>query len=145
MKVEIALALVAGMVALGGAWQTAPETRSVWDGVYTQEQAERGGAVYGGECASCHGEDLMGRDEATPLTGGQFMSNWDGLTVGDLFERVRVSMPQGEPGKLSGQQTADVLAYVLNVNGFPPGEAELARHAQLLKEIRIEARKPGSE
>jgi len=147
MKVELALVLTAGIAAIAGARQTAPtpETRSVWDGVYTGEQAKRGGALYGQECASCHGEDLMGADEATPLAGGQFMSNWDGLTVGDLFERVRVSMPQGDPGKLDRQQTADVLAYVLQVNQFPVGETELARQTEVLKQIRIEATKPGDK
>ena len=71
------------------------------------------------------------------------MSNWDGLTVGDLFERVRISMPQGDPGKLDRQQTADVLAYVLQVNSFPVGETELVRRTEVLKQIRIEAMKPG--
>lgn len=87
----------------------------------------------------------MGRDESTPLAGGVFLSNWDGLTMGDLFERVRVSMPQDNPGKLSRQQTADVLAFVLQVNQLPAGESELPRQAEVLKEIRFEATKPGSD
>ena len=145
MKVKLALVVTAGIAAIGFARQTLPtqESLSVWDGVYTEEQAKRGGAVYGQECSSCHGETLMGADEATPLAGAQFMSNWDGLTVGDLFERVRISMPQGDPGKLDRQQTADVLAYVLQVNSFPVGETELVRRTEVLKQIRIEAMKPG--
>jgi hypothetical protein len=63
--------------------------------------------------------------------------------VGDLYERVRVSMPQDNPGKLSRQETADVLAYVFQRNEFPPGESELARQAEVLKEIRFVATKPG--
>jgi quinoprotein glucose dehydrogenase len=147
MKVKLALVLTVGIAAIGGARQTlsTQESLSVWDGVYTKEQAERGGALYGQECSSCHGENLTGADEATPLAGAQFMSNWDGLTVGDLFERVRVSMPQGDPGKLGRQQTADVLAYVLQVNNFPVGETELARQTEILKQIRIEASKPGPD
>jgi hypothetical protein len=66
--------------------QNAP-SRSVWDGVYTQEQSRRGEALYGGECAKCHGTDLGGADEVPALSGGGFLSNWDGLTVGDLSER----------------------------------------------------------
>ena len=144
MKVKLALVMTAGIAAIG-ARQTlsTQEGLSVWDGVYTEEQAMRGGAVYGQECSSCHGENLMGMDEATPLAGDRFMSNWDGLTVGDLFERVRMSMPQGDPGKLDRQQTADVLAYVLQINNFPVGETELARRTEVLKQIRIEATKPG--
>src|SRR5689334_14947069 len=58
-------------------------SRSVWDGVYTNEQAERGHSVYHGQCEVCHGETLAGGDEVPPLAGAQFLSNWNGLTVGD--------------------------------------------------------------
>jgi mono/diheme cytochrome c family protein len=144
MKVGLALVATVGMAAVGIAQQdaTTPETRSVWDGVYTEEQATRGAAVYEQECSSCHGEDLAGRDEAPPLSGALFTGNWDGLTVGDLFDRIRVSMPQGDPGRLSRQQIADVLAHLLRFNQFPAGEAELARQTEFLKQIRFEATKP---
>ena len=55
------------------------------------------------------------------------MANWSGLTVGDLFERIRLSMPEGRPGTLSRQQNADILAYMLSVNQFPAGKTELQR------------------
>src|SRR6185369_14585331 len=71
----------------------AQTTRSVWDGVYTSAQAERGAALYANNCASCHGSALGGGESAPPLTGGEFSSNWYGLTVGDLFERIRITMP----------------------------------------------------
>ena len=144
MKIGITLVVLVGAAAVGVAQQDVPasETRSVWDGVYTEEQAVRGASVYTDECSSCHGEDLAGRDEAPPLSGALFMGNWDGLTVGDLFERIRVSMPQGDPGRLSRQQIADVLAHVLRFNRFPAGEAELARQTEFLKLIRFEATKP---
>ncbi len=94
-------------------------TRSVWDGVYTPAQATRGQALYNKECSGCHGQSLSGGEEAPPLSGGAFMANWNGLTVGDLFERIRVSMPEGRPGTLSRQQNADVLAYILPEISFP--------------------------
>ena len=58
---------------------------------------------------------------APPLASGDFLSGWDGLTVGDLFERIRISMPQNAPGSLSGQQNADILAFMLSANKFPTG------------------------
>jgi S-disulfanyl-L-cysteine oxidoreductase SoxD len=116
--------------------------RSVWDGVYTEEQARRGEALYEKQCSVCHGDKLAGRESAPPLTGGAFLSNWNGLTLGDLFERVRKTMPQNAPGKLSRQQNADILAYVLSFNKFPAGKTELYRQAEMLKEIRFEAAKP---
>jgi S-disulfanyl-L-cysteine oxidoreductase SoxD len=117
------------------------ESRSVWDGVYTDEQAKRGEAVYRKECASCHGDSLAGGESAPPLTGGAFLANWNGLTLGDLFDRIRKTMPQNSPGKLSRQQNADVLAFALSANKFPMGKAELSRQSEFLKEIRFEATK----
>src|ERR1700687_4687747 len=99
--------------------------RSVWDGVYTSEQAARGGALYANNCASCHGTSLTGGESAPPLTGGEFSSNWFGLTVGDLFERIRTTMPADRPGRINRQQNADILAYILSMNQFPDGRLEL--------------------
>ena len=118
------------------------ESRSVWDGVYTEEQAKRGEEVYHKECASCHGDTLVGGGGAAPLTGGSFLSNWNGLTLGDLFDRIRKTMPQGNLGKLTKQQDADVLSYILSANKFPTGKTELQRQVEFLKEIRFEATKP---
>ena len=112
---------------------------SVWSGVFTEEQARRGEAVYGTECANCHGPTLEGADMTPPLVGGLFTSNWNDLTVADLFERIRTTMPLDKPGKLSRQQHADVIAYVLKANGWPAGSTELSRELAALKQIRIEA------
>ena len=118
------------------------QSSSVWDGVYTDDQAKRGQPLYSRHCASCHGEQLTGGEDSPPLTCGAFLANWNGLTMGDLFERIRVSMPQDRPGRLSRQQNADILAYVLSVNQFPPGKTELAIDTERLKQIRFEAAKP---
>jgi len=121
--------------------QDAPQ-RSVWDGVFTQDQASRGQSLYNKECAACHGQSLTGGEEAPPLSGGAFTSNWNGLTVGDLFERIRVSMPEGRPGTLSRQVNADILAYILSANQFPAGKSELVKETEILKQIKFEAVKP---
>jgi mono/diheme cytochrome c family protein len=112
---------------------------SVWQGVFTEEQAKRGEPLYSKYCASCHGQQLTGGEDSPPLTGGAFVANWNGLTVGDLFERIRVSMPQDRPGRLTRQQNADILAYVLAVNQFPAGQTELPTETERLKQIRFEA------
>jgi cytochrome c len=119
-------------------------SRSVWDGVYTDDQSKRGKALYAKECANCHGEELSGGEEAPPVAGEAFLSNWNGLTVGDLFDRIRKSMPQSRPGSLSRQQNADILAFMLAVNRFPPGKAELSQQTEVLKQIRIEPAKAGN-
>ncbi len=116
--------------------------RTVWDGVYSGEQAKRGEQLYHKECAMCHGPHLTGGESAPPLTGGEFLSNWSGLSVGDLAERIRKTMPSSKPGKLSRQENADVIAFVFSVNEFPAGKAEMSEKPELLKEIRIEMTKP---
>ena len=125
--------------------QTEKGTRSVWDAVYTREQGKRGETQYAQYCSSCHGPDLLGNDEAAPLTGSAFLANWEGLSVGDLTERIRVSMPPNSPGKLSRQQIVDMISYMLSFNSFPAGKTELDPRAEVLKQIKIEGTKPKAE
>ncbi len=145
MAILVALALGASYPTLRAQApqpESASDTRSVWDGAYTEEQAQRGEPLYRASCASCHGDTLKGAGEVPPLSGGPFMANWNGLTLGDLFERIRRTMPQDKPGRLSRQYKADILAYVLSVNKFPAGKTELKHQTEFLREIRFEATKP---
>jgi mono/diheme cytochrome c family protein len=114
---------------------------SVWDGVFTEEQAKRGEAAYRQHCSNCHGVGLEGGDMTPALVGGAFTSNWNDLTLGDLFERIRTTMPLDSPGKLSRQQNVDVIAFVLKTNAWPTGASEIAPDAGPLKQIKIEAAK----
>jgi mono/diheme cytochrome c family protein len=135
----------AGLTAIGASQSllSADETtRSVWDGVYTEAQAKRGAGVYRQSCVSCHGPTLEGIETAGPLVGARFTSNWNGVTLGDMAERVRISMPNDRPGTLSRQEIADVLAYVFSANRFPGGKTELPRQTEMLRQIRFEANKP---
>ena len=116
---------------------TARRTRSVWDGVYTEEQAKRGEPLYRQKCASCHGDKLTGGESAPPLAGGQFLSNWNGLTLDVLFERIRLTMPSDDPAKVGRLPKTDILAYMLSMNRFPPGKTELQHKTELLKQILL--------
>lgn len=118
---------------------------SVWDGVYSEDQARRGESLYHDKCALCHGDKLTGGESAPPLAGGQFLSNWNGLTLDVLFERIRASMPSDNPARVGRQPKADILAYMLSMNSFPPGKAELPPKAELLKDILFEATKKAEE
>ena len=159
MKTRIAAAAAIGVVTVGALWvwpggraaygqdpaASSGQLRSIWDGVYTKEQATRGDGAYQRQCASCHGATLAGGEAAPPLAGGEFLSTWNGLTLGDLFERIRISMPQDHPGKLSREQNADILSYILSVNKCPAGEKDLPHQTEILKEIRFEASKPDAK
>jgi mono/diheme cytochrome c family protein len=120
----------------------ARQQRTVWDAVYSNEQADRGQKLYGQRCAQCHGDGLGGVESAPPLTGSEFASNWEGVPLGDLFERMRMSMPQDEPGSLSRAENADILAYMLRVNGFPAGEKPLDGQAGALMQVTYRMYKP---
>jgi mono/diheme cytochrome c family protein len=115
---------------------------SVWDGVYTKAQSGRGQPLYAQHCASCHGASLTGGESAPPLSGGEFLSNWNGLTAGDLFDRIRTTMPAGKPGKLSREVNTDILAYIFSFNEFPAGTKELPGSGEMLRTIRIEMTRP---
>ena len=138
----VALLPLATILILRSTVHAQPATTSIWNGIYTQEQSTRGQALYAQECASCHGGEMTGGEMAPPLAGGEFLAGWDGLTVGDMFERIRISMPQNAPGSLSGQQNADILAYMFHASKFPAGTTELPKEAGILKTIKFEVKKP---
>lgn len=138
MRIRVAVAAIVGLAGIG----VSQSQRSVWDGVYTEEQAKRGQARYNELCSSCHGDTLGGGESAPPLAGGEFLANWNTLTMGDLFDRTRSTMPQNKPGSLSREANAEILAYVLSANQFPAGKEALPLASEVLREIRIEAVKP---
>jgi mono/diheme cytochrome c family protein len=120
---------------------TAAVTRSVWDGVYTRQQAGRGQTTYREECLKCHGETLGGAEAGPALAGEEFRQKWNGKTAGDLFGLMRKTMPSDDPGNLSSREYSDLVAYILSVNEFPAGQKELDRDVAALNEIRIEAKR----
>jgi S-disulfanyl-L-cysteine oxidoreductase SoxD len=117
-----------------------PAARSVWDGVYTLNQAKRG-ALKSGFCVQCHGDGFLG-GPAPELAGPAFAAAWGGRTVSDLFDLIRLTMPDDDPGSLSREVYADLVAYILAVNKFPTGNTEIGVEIEPLKLIRIDAAKP---
>lgn len=138
-----AVAVAVGVVWLAGAaTQTGAQQKTVWDGVYTEEQAKRGAASYEKDCASCHQADLAGDGFAPALSGPEFAAAWEGLSVGDLLERVRISMPPSDPNSVTVAGKADIIAHVLKMNQFPAGTTELPGEVEALKQIQYKATKP---
>jgi len=139
------------VIAVGLAWlagvalqpRLAAQQKTVWDGVYTEEQAQRGAALYSRDCSSCHQEDLAGDGFAPGLAGPEFAAAWEGLSVGDLLERIRVSMPPSNPGGTSTAEKIDIISHILKANRFPAGTMELPKELDGLKQIEYRANKPG--
>ncbi len=107
--------------------------------VYTETQAARGQAAYQNHCAFCHLDDLSGF-RGLPLTGPEFIARWNepGVTLENFLSFVTSAMPQEEPGTLRPQEYLDVVAYILQANGYPAGERELTAEPSVLRAIRIE-------
>ena len=115
-------------------------SRSVWDGVYSREQASRGQTAYNSKCARCHGDALLGGEDSPPLVDKDFLERWNGKSVGSLVELTRGTMPSDGPGKVSRQQCTDIIAYLLGANGFPAGKSDLESDAAALNEIVFQSK-----
>jgi mono/diheme cytochrome c family protein len=141
-SVSLSIAVVAMSLGLLSPRIDARQTvsRSVWDGVYTIGQAKRG-ALKSGLCVECHGDGFVG-GPAPELAGADFAERWERRSVGDLFDLIRLTMPDNDPGALSREEYADLVAYILSVNKFPTGATEIGTSLAPLQEIQILATKP---
>lgn len=116
MSIACALAWLVAAAATG---QTPSGTETtVRDGVYSEEQSKRGRAAYDAKCASCHDGGTMGPE----LWGYSFLAQWENKHVGAFFTRIQTTMPEDKPGSLSESEVLDIVAYVLQTNGFPAGD-----------------------
>ena len=131
---QLAGTVVGGSSAPVGVQET---SSSVLDGVFTAAQARRGRRVYNQNCSSCHGPEMQGGEMAPGIAGNDFIVFWTELPVGSLFERIKVTMPEDGPGRLTDQEYTDVVAYMLDSNNYPAGEAELPADKAALDEIMI--------
>jgi len=124
---------------LGGA----AEPISMWDGVYTAEQAKRGAAAYRGPCGLCHGRRLDGAPDdpdmrsAPALARYKFVRNWEGRSLATLFDYTKATMPQSNPGYMPEQTYVDIIAHMLEMSGAPAGDEELTPDQARLARIVI--------
>lgn len=114
-----------------------PKQKSLNDGVFTESQAERGATLFKNNCTSCH--------DSARFTGDIFIGNWSGQPLYSLFDLMRTTMPEDNPGALQHQQYADVLAYFFRLNGYPAGGDELQGDDEAMRAVRIEAPKDGAK
>jgi mono/diheme cytochrome c family protein len=133
---------VAALAFAAASVTVAQQSKTLWDGIYTDEQAARGETLYAERCAKCHGDTLGGQESAPALTGTTFYSNWEGEMLEPLFDRLRTTMPQDKPGSLSRSQNADILAHMLKAGGYPAGATPLNGQAGAMASITIRMYKP---
>jgi hypothetical protein len=128
--------MVASLAGSGSGRAQTPNggDRSVMSGVFTAEQVAKGRAGHRAFCLSCHG--------AEAYTGEPFETMWVGRTVFDFFDALRTTMPNDEPGKLTTEEYVDVIAYILNLNGYPPGAQSLSYDENELRKVKIDSLPP---
>lgn len=119
---------------------------NIWQGVYTNAQAARGEGVYQAICSRCHGAALDGGRQGgiPPLTGDPFLGIWEAASLGNLFTKVKDTMPRDAPGSLTNEVYLDLIAYILKANAFPAGTVEPGLTDGVVDNIRIE-RKEGQK
>lgn len=107
------------VIAAQGAKPTGP---TVWDGVYTDAQADRATGIFSQSCERCH---TLTSEGTRPLSGDKFWEGYTQKTVGDLLNFVKTNMPNGQGGSLPGPTYNDLVALILKSNGFPAGKTEV--------------------
>ena len=122
--------------AAGATYHQPPHDATIWNGVYTAEQAQRGQKSYEKFCGYCHRDNLEG-DEGPSLVGSPFTLRWRNHTLDDMYTTIQDTMPQDAPGTLSAQAYADIVSYLLKMNGAPTGSQELPAKSAELARIRF--------
>ncbi len=110
-----------GLTAYGKAQKTTK------DGLYSAEQATRGGELYVKYCEKCHTPEKVpaGKKPGPPIVGDKFIETWRDRTVGELFDTILNTMPSDGSATLTAEQALDSTAHILKVNGFPAGKTPM--------------------
>jgi mono/diheme cytochrome c family protein len=127
---------LSALLFMGVSWTViAQAEKTAADRVYTDAQAQRGKAIYDGQCAPCHGANAAG-GLGPPLAGADFLRTWDKRPLIDLADKIEKTMPATNPGTLSRAEATDLVAHLLKSSAFPAGAAELSGDA-MLKQITV--------
>lgn len=102
---------------------------STSDGVYSDDQSDRGKELFNAVCSECH----------LPAEFKGIIEDWAGSSAFEAYDQIRTTMPEDGPGSLRNQEYADVLAYILDLNGVPAGADELTPEGDALRSIRVTA------
>src|SRR3954463_2793398 len=119
----VTLGISAGVAS--GVDQQGQGPRTILDGVYTEAQAERGLRSYTEHCSRCHRDNLRGNPEALGLTGTRFIEAWREDTLFSLFDHMATRMPREPRQTLPAAVYRDIVAFILQFNGYPAGQQEL--------------------
>ena len=125
-----AVALLFGAAALQAQDAAPVDSISTLEGVFTEGQVERGEEVFQNVCFECH--------DTFEFVESGYMGSWVGQPLYDLYDYVRTTMPDDNPGSLRDREYAEVFAYLFSLNGMPVGETRLEGEESLLRRIIIQ-------
>ena len=141
MKPKILVMAVMGAAVWGGLVVSAQGGKTTADPIYTAAQAVRGEEVYTKNCVECHLRDLTGgnpeMEPAPALIGTEFTDYWNNKDLNEMFDIIHMSMPKSDPGLMTPQQSADIIAFVVSRNRGPAGSTELPPDPAVLKTIKF--------
>src|SRR5262249_28658591 len=129
LSILFAIAIVAVAIATVIESAAAAQSKTVWDGVYTEQQATRGALSFATNCARCHGGTTSDGEDARSLAGERFWKSFRESTVDHLLDYVSRNMPNGAGGTLSASEYADLVAFILSRNDLPAGPTELTKES----------------
>jgi hypothetical protein len=135
----VSVLLLGATLSLVDAAETTP-ARTVWDGVFSPAQVERGKKGYESLCRRCHGETLGGGEDSPAVAGKDFLDLWYGKSIGELVEYTRETMPT-DGAQITRRQSTDITVFILAFNDFPVGKAELEPDQKVMEQILITPRK----
>ena len=136
---QAVLVVICAVCGLSTGIETATPLQSAPDRIYTEAQAERGAWLYRAACEECHAPDLSGGKVVPGLAGPAFVDTWRGASVRQLLERIVASMPEDDPLRLDVGEKADIVAFILRANGWPPGDRELPDRLEMLETHALDA------
>jgi cytochrome c5 len=110
---------------------------TIWSGVYTQAEADRGKQTSARLCSRCHGTDLKGKSTAPGLTGAKFFDRWNDLRLVDVIAYIQGAMPREHEFFVSADATREIVGFMLQQSGIPPGTEPISRDVKVLNEILI--------
>ena len=122
--------MVSALALAAGPTHAAAEGKTIWSGVYSQAQAQRGAELHSSVCAKCHGNRLNGagwpdQPPSPAIAREGFLKRWEGKPLSALADYVRERMPADDPGGLTDQEISDAIAQMLAVSSVPPGSEDL--------------------
>ncbi|MDZ7644513.1 MAG: cytochrome c [Woeseiaceae bacterium] len=107
------------------------DERTIADGIYTEEQAEAGEALYEVHCLTCHNKRYF-----RPV-----LKRWEGQPLSMLYLIISTSMPESDPASLRQEEYIDILAYILSLSRYPAGDTELDYRDDALEQIKVAPRR----